>query len=194
LTDESVLQLQECLEQYVSFAILLTTEFPLCHRLRDFCLEIPVASPEDRLLLQYTTNAFLTQKDVWLMYVEDALERWSTTETTKCIVDLRNWIYSCLQRNLRWTDVMMYWVEAVCRATWMGSRERQAMFSILSRAESGAGWVLVTSYRIPILWEHVHLQIARQLYVLRQAIPSSSSLSPSLPSSPSLASSPSLPS
>ena len=48
LTDESVLQLQECLEQYPTFSILLTTEFPICGRLRDFCFEIPVVG-EDRL-------------------------------------------------------------------------------------------------------------------------------------------------
>ena len=51
LTDESVLQLQECLEQYNNFAILLTTELPLRGRLRDTCFEIPVGG-EDRLLLK----------------------------------------------------------------------------------------------------------------------------------------------
>jgi hypothetical protein len=58
LTDESVLQLQECLEQYPHFAILLTTEFPLSPRLRDFCFEIPVTG-DDMLLANYTKAAHL---------------------------------------------------------------------------------------------------------------------------------------
>jgi len=44
---------------------------------------------------------------------------------------------------------------------------KMELMNILWKAESGSGWVLVTSYRIPILWEHVHLQLARCLYHLR---------------------------
>jgi hypothetical protein len=172
LTDESVLQLQECLEQYPSFAILLTTELPVCSRLRDFCFEIPVAAKEDHLLSAYTECHFLTRNDVWLHYFEEAMERWSTTETSDCIVNVRQWIYSCLQRNLRWTDVIMYWIQTTYRASWMTPAIRAEILKTLWNAESGSGWVLVTSYRIPILWEHVHLQLARQLYLLRQRISS----------------------
>ena len=168
LTDESVLQLQECLEQYPSFAILLTTELPVCSRLRDFCFEIPVAAKEDYLLRTYTMQNFLTDEDLWLRYFEEAMERWSTTETSSCITDIRQWIYSCLQRNLRWTDVIMYWVQTVYRAAWITPEKRAAILKTIWNAESGSGWVLVTSYRIPILWEHVHLQLARQVYLLRR--------------------------
>ena len=59
LTDESVLQLQECLEQYPTFAILLTTELPLSGRIRDFCFEIPVVG-EDMLLRNYTVKSQFT--------------------------------------------------------------------------------------------------------------------------------------
>jgi hypothetical protein len=167
LTDESVLQLQEYLEQYPSFAILLTTELPLCGRLRDFCFEIPVAG-DDGLLARYTARAQLQSADVWLEYFAEAMERWSTTETSQCIADVRQWIYSCLQRNLRWTDVIMYWMETIYHAAWITPPLRAQLLRILWNAESGSGWVLVTSYRIPILWEHVHLQLARQFYLLRR--------------------------
>lgn len=170
LTDESVLQLQECLEQYPTFAILLTTELPLCTRLRDFCFEIPVAG-EDYLLTQYLQHTALSiQRDVWNIYFEEAMERWSTTDTSACIADIRQWIYNCLQRNLRWTDVIMYWIETVYRTAWITRKQRAAILHTLWQAESGSGWVLVTSYRIPILWEHVHLKLARQVYLLRQTL------------------------
>jgi hypothetical protein len=173
LTDESVLQLQECLEQYPTFAILLTTELPLCSRLRDFCFEIPVAG-EDMLLEKYTTKAKLLEKDVWLDFFKKTLNEWSEVGTkwdaTK-VADIRNWIYICLQRNLRWTDVIMYWIEAIYSANWITPTIRTELMRTLWQAESGSGWVLVTSYRIPILWEHVHLRLARQLHHFRASLP-----------------------
>lgn len=166
LTDESVLQLQECLEQYPSFAILLTTELPLSARLRDFCFEIPVAG-EDHLLKSYTETAHLAKEDVWLDFFKKTIEEWSTDWSPSKITDVRNWIYICLQRNLRWTDVIMYWIFAIYQTDWITPEKRKQLMRSLWHAESGSGWVLVTSYRIPILWEHVHLQLAHQLYRLR---------------------------
>ena len=96
LTDESVLQLQECLEQYEGFAILLTTELPLCNRLRDFCLEIPVGG-EDRLLQKYNKEQGLAPHNVWHVFFRKTLEAWSNTKPTMTLVtELRNWIYTCL--------------------------------------------------------------------------------------------------
>ena len=166
LTDESVLQLQECLEQYPTFAILLTTEFPICGRLRDFCFEIPIAGP-DRLLANYIKEAKLPEQDVWMESFKKTLNEWSLNGTPKLIADVRTWIYMCLQRNLRWTDVIMYWIAAIYQTEWITPTIRQQLLTTLWHAESGSGWVLVTSYRIPILWEHVHLRFARQLYTLR---------------------------
>ena len=171
LTDESVLQLQECLEQYPTFGILLTTELPLSSRLRDFCFEIPVVG-EDMLLENYTSKAKLLEKDVWLEFFNKTLNDWSKPDTkwdaTK-VADIRNWIYICLQRNLRWTDVIMYWIEAIYNTDWITPSMRTELMRILWQAESGSGWVLVTSYRIPILWEHVHLKLARQLHHFRSS-------------------------
>jgi hypothetical protein len=166
LTDESVLQLQECLEQYPYFAILLTTEFPLSSRLRDFCFEIPVVG-EDRLLANYTKKAQLTENDVWSEFFKKTLNEWSSSWDSSKIADIRTWIYTCLQRNLRWTDVIMYWILVIYETEWITPKMRGALLETLWHAESGSGWVLVTSYRIPILWEHVHLKLARQLYTLR---------------------------
>lgn len=174
LTDESVLQLQEALEQYPTFAILLTTELPLCGRLRDYCLEIPVPG-RDRLLAEYVAAAGLPPKDAWLAFFEKTLDSWATSvkgDAAK-IVDVRNWIYICLQRNLRWTDVISYWIEAIHGCAWIP--DRAALYRILAGAESGNGWVLVTSYRIPILWEHVHLRLAGELRRQRMAADATSS-------------------
>jgi hypothetical protein len=166
LTDESVLQLQECLEQYPNFVILLTSELPLCSRLRDFCFEIPVVG-EDYLLKEYTKKAGLLEKDVWLEFFKKTLNEWSVKTN---VVEIRNWIYICLQRNLRWTDVIMYWIMAIYETPWITNKMKAQLMDILWKVESGSGWVLVTSYRIPILWEHVHVKLAREFHRCYQEI------------------------
>jgi hypothetical protein len=170
LTDESVLQLQECLEQYPTFAILLTTELPLSGRLRDFCMEIPTRSENDMLLSKYVNDKQLPKDDVWLLFFKKTINDWSESWSNEKIADIRNWIYICLQRNLRWTDVITYWIEAIYGTEWITPSIRSRLLKVLWNAESGSGWVLVTSYRIPILWEHVHLELAREMYKLRNNI------------------------
>ena len=184
LTDESTLQLQEALEQSSAFAVLLTTELPVCPRLRDMCLEIPVSLvlhtrltgiSIDRLLANYVAKAHLPPEDVWALFFQQTMDSWSTSWSPGRVQEVRNWIYLCLQRNLRWTDVIRYWISTVFHntKTWITPDMRKRILRVLWRAESGSGWVLVTSYRIPILWETVHLQLARTLYVCRNPTHSS---------------------
>jgi hypothetical protein len=104
---------------------------------------------EDMLLASYTKQANLIEKDIWLEYFKKTLNEWSQDWKAEKITDVRSWIYTCLQRNLRWTDVITYWIEAIYG--------------------TDSGWVLVTSYRIPILWEHVHLKLAHEFYKFRSS-------------------------
>ena len=177
LTDETVLQLQECLEQYDGFAVLLTTELPVGQRLRDFCLELPVPGDDYQLQAFHRQHPQQSQsqsqsENVWLTFFRQTLETWSTTPpTARFVVDVRQWLYTCLQRNLRWTDMIQYWIETIAQTPWLHPH-RAALMKLLYQAESGAGWLLITSYRIPVLWEHLQLQIAKTLYQARHAKPS----------------------
>lgn len=162
LTDESVLQLQEALEQCPNFGVLLTTELPLCPRLRDFCLDIPVAGP-DRLLAAYAAKSGLPATDAWRTFFVQTAEAWSKPWTPTRVQEIRDWIYVCLQRNLRWTDMIAYWMEAIYELPWLTWDEKRAIYSLLATAEAGGGWMLVPSYRIPILWEAVQARLAHAL-------------------------------
>jgi hypothetical protein len=159
LTDESVLQLQEALEQCSNLAVLLTTELPLCPRLRDFCLDIPVAGP-DRLLELFATKAGLPTTDAWRTFFVQTAEAWSKPWSVTRIQEIRDWIYVCLQRNLRWTDMIAYWMETIHGLPWLTWEQKGALCGVLADAEAGAGWMLVPSYRIPILWESVQVRLA----------------------------------
>ena len=59
---------------------------------------------------------------------------------------------------------------AIYKTPWITNKMKGALMEILWKVESGSGWVLVTSYRIPILWEHVHLKLARQFYLCKNNI------------------------
>lgn len=220
LTDESVLQLQEALEQCANLGILLTTELPVCLRLRDFCLDIPVrssasasvsaevvsavaplqiasgtapglflrspsgtapgvsavlsavaasasavaasadADTEDHLLATYVQKAKLPTADVWRTFFRETAEAWSKPWTPKRVQEIRDWIYVCLQRNLRWTDMIAYWMETI-HALDLDAEQKRTLYRILAEAEAGSGWMLVPSYRIPILWEAVQAKLAQ---------------------------------
>jgi hypothetical protein len=62
----------------------------------------------------------------------------------------------------------MYWIISIHETEWITPNNKGKLMNILWNAESSSGWVLVTSYRIPILWEHVHLQLAKQLYHIKE--------------------------
>jgi hypothetical protein len=131
-------------------------------------LEIPV-SGEDKLLTKYVKQATLPERDVWEAYFAKTLEEWSKDWCASRITDVRNWIYICLQRNLRWSDVIQLWVEQIYKTDWIDKESRKELLEALWKAESGGGWTLVTSYRIPILWEHVHLNFAKTLHKIRSS-------------------------
>ena len=196
LTDESVLQLQEALEQCANLGILLTTELPVCLRLRDFCLDIPVSSVSavasavasvaavtcpgataeataeateateataggDHLLTAYVQKGGLPTADVWRTFFRETAEAWSKPWSPQRVQQIRDWIYICLQRNLRWTDMIAYWMETIHDLDGLDTETKRGLYRILAEAEAGGGWMLVPSYRIPILWEAVQGKLAR---------------------------------
>lgn len=169
LSDESILQLQESMDKYPQFTVLLTTELPVPNRMKDYFIEIPVAG-KDNLLANFTSTMHWDGRDVWKEFFKKTLENWSKDWPNNKVATIRQWCYTCLQRNLRWADVVMYWIEVVYECEWMTWDIRKRILDILWRIESGSGWILIMSYRIPILWEHTYLHLARELYLCRCTI------------------------
>ncbi|NBR60488.1 MAG: hypothetical protein EBT86_02360 [Actinobacteria bacterium] len=169
LTDESILLIQETLEKYDNFSILLTTELPVCNRLEDYCFEIPVAGA-DKLFQKYKeTWEPNAKEDCWLTYFRQTFEKWTTMNSFQVIGEVREWIYVCLQRNLRWTDVLQYWMEVVDEITWLSKEDKKVLWKFLANVESGGGWYLIPSYRIPVFWEKVHSNFAELGRKIRQS-------------------------
>ena len=167
LSDESILQIQETLEKYNNFGVLMTTELPICNRLSDHVLEIPVAG-RDLLFEEYRTRWEPDAKeDCWLTYFRQCFNKWSQLDSFQSITEIREWIYVCLQRNLRWTDILYYWIHIINETEWLNNYQKKKLWLYLASIESGGGWYLIPSYRIPIFWESVHIKFADMIREFR---------------------------
>ncbi len=165
LSEESIIYLQEKLEQYgSSLRIFLTSNYPLPLRLADHFLEVPVQQERNQLYSSIRVqHPHVGVNPGWELWFKRTLEAWNTkTWTTADIPAIRQWIYFCLQRNLRWCEMIEYWVGAV-KASELSHKKKIAIYQILTFAEGGGGWQIIPSYRIPLLWEYILLDIVKVL-------------------------------
>ncbi len=165
LSEESIIYLQEKLEQYSSsLRIFLTSNYPLPLRLADHFLEIGVNNKTNHLYQNIRAqNPTVSPKPGWELWFKRTLETWNTKAwTTADIPAIRQWIYFCLQRNLRWCEMIEYWVGAIKESS-LPTHKKIAIYRILTFAEGGGGWQIIPSYRIPLLWEYILLDIVKVL-------------------------------
>jgi hypothetical protein len=81
------------------------------------------------------------------------------------VVELRKWIYDCHLRNLRWCDFIQLLLEVVMRhQKELCKNKLTRILHRLTIAEGGGGWSLLPSYRMPIAWEGVLLDIFHILH------------------------------
>jgi len=172
LSEESVILLQELLEKHSdTVTLLFTSEYPLSGRLSDWFLEISVAGPDRgyealRAIhpLLPPSSAVDGQGDAWIRFFEESFDKWRAHKehpwTVDDVVVVRQWVYTCMQRNLRWCDMVMYWTQAIqrkFRAGILTAEESRVCFEYLARASTGGGFVMLPSYRIPVAWEQFTL-------------------------------------
>lgn len=162
LSEESIIFLQEKLEQYSNcLRMFFTSQYPLPNRLSDHFMEVYI--PNKVNYLYKSLGLPDNQEQGWKLWFRRTLNAWNTESwNTSHIPAIRNWIYFCLQRNLRWCELIDYWTEAVQEST-LPHAKKIAIFRILAFAEGGGGWQIIPSYRIPLLWEYVLLDIIKVL-------------------------------
>lgn len=162
LSHDSVLQLQMALEQHEgSLVIWCTTELPLPHELIDWFVEIPVSGKDYTLMRMRNTYG----NDImdWGQYFDTLLLDWSKKPMTlDRIQEIRDWIYFCLQRNLRWQEVVHYILESLLHLPIPHGQLVKAVAVLANESSTGGGQTLA-SYRIPIAWEHLGIHLATAL-------------------------------
>ena len=163
---ESYFLLHSLLENnFGDVSIWITSELPVAERLSDYFIEIPVFSQKQ-----------LHSGPSWSMIFEKMLTSWSQkpfphlSETT----EIRNFLYELLMRNLRWTDCVHYLLDAVLHLP-LDLDKKQKVIQILAKQEATSAGQTIPSYRIPLLWEALFLEIREAVsQVLVDGGPSSS--------------------
>lgn len=147
---ESYFLLHSLLENnFGDVSIWMTSELPVAERLSDYFIEIPI----NLTLMQQTGPS-------WSQIFTKVLTSWSQkpfphlSETT----EIRNFLYELLMRNLRWTDCVHYLLDAVLHLSIDASR-KQKVIAILAKQEATSAGQTIPSYRIPLLWEALFLEI-----------------------------------
>ena len=158
---ESYFLLHSVLENnYGDMSIWLTSELPIAERLSDYFVEIPVG---------FDAKKIKSDLPSWPLIFEKLLKTWSQ-KPFPCLQEtneIRALLYELLMRNLRWTDCVHYLLDIVLDMP-LKEEKRRAVLSILAKQEATAAGQTIPSYRIPLLWEGLFLQI-------REAISSDSS-------------------
>jgi hypothetical protein len=131
LSEESIIYLQEKLEQYGNcLRIFLTSNYPLPHRLADHFIEVPLGETDNHLYRALKSRiASMPATPAWTTWFDKTMQQWYAKRWTVAdIPAIRKWIYFCLQRNLRWCELIEYWTHAVERSPLPTSEQRCKLF------------------------------------------------------------------
>jgi hypothetical protein len=147
---ESYFLLHSLLENnFGDVSIWFTSELPVADRLSDYFIEIPVK-----------LQRIASDLPSWPMIFEKKLLHWYQkplpilSETT----EIRSFLYELLMRNLRWTDCVHYLFDVILKMP-IDKEKKQKVLAILAKQEATAAGQTIPSYRIPLLWEALFLEI-----------------------------------
>lgn len=162
LSHDSILQLQMALEQYEdSLTIWLTSELSLPYELTDWFVEVPMGGND--MIVQAMKLKYGNACVDWNEYFNTLVADWARKPMSiPRIQEIRNWVYYCLQRNLRWQEVLQYFLEAILQSK-LPLKIKSATVDVLAQQPVSAGGQTLPSYRIPIAWEALGLAVAEAL-------------------------------
>jgi hypothetical protein len=133
----------------------------LPYELIDWFVEIPVSGRD--MTLQSLRQTYGQDLLDWETYFHNLIQDWSEKPMTlERISEIRDWVYFCLQRNLRWQEVIHYFLQSFLQSKLPTTKLQTAIKALMKLPSTGGGQTL-GSYRIPIAWEHLGLQVAKAL-------------------------------
>lgn len=148
---ESCFLLHSLLEEsFGDISVWFTSELPIPLRLSDYFVEIPVAVKTIQDLTKPSWNAiFYKLLSTW---TEKPFPKLSETN------EIRAFLYELLMRNLRWTDCVHALFDVLLTFP-MDIEKKKKVFEILAKQEATSAGQTIPSYRIPLLWEGLFLEI-----------------------------------
>lgn len=169
LSTESCVILQSILEQEGhNISIWCTSEHPLPIRIAHHFKEVGVGGP-DLALKAMKARIQSVGGDSTELYdpqtiFNEAIKRLcrANRPTLDEVAGLRAFIYECLIRNVRWIECIHHIMLAVLQLDILDEYKLAAL-RILARQEGTASGQTIPSYRIPMAWESLFLQIREAL-------------------------------
>ena len=170
LSTESILLLQAALEQNDGdLSVWMTSEIPVPVRVRDWFVEVPVVGADRQFGLyeQRVSNVSEEHLADWPDVFMRLFSRWlkQGKPTLDDVPAIKSFVYELLMRNLRWTECVHFVLDALLLMPGLSSEQRQKALDVLAKCEGTGGGQTLPSYRIPILWESLFLQLRSALSV-----------------------------
>lgn len=167
LSTESILLLQASLEQNDGdLSIWMTSEIPVPIRIRDWFVEVPMGG-EDRQFAKYVSSAISEEKLAnWPQIFARLFSNWlaAPAATLDEVPKIKAFVYELLMRNLRWTECIHFVLDAILSLP-LSPQKRTRALKIIASCEGTGGGQTLPSYRIPILWESLFLQVRSVLVI-----------------------------
>ena len=166
LSHESVMLLHATLEKSEGSILLwITTEESAPMDLEDLFLTIPVGGPDRKLAQFLKEHPTIPEGYDGQAWIDSICNEWMTTPWNLERIDkIREFVYICLLRNIRWQDSISYWIDALLKnVDKLGKERYRATFAAICNAEATASSQTSTTYRIPISHEYLYMHIAKAL-------------------------------
>ena len=157
LSSESVLIIQSVLEQNDGdLSLWFTSELPVINRIRDWFVEIPVGG-EDRAFQIFKKYKTINWPDIF----KAKLLHWLSAPlpTLKEIAEIKSFVYEILMRNLRWVECVHFLLDVIILMDELNDKQRLLMLNVLANAKATGGGLTLPSYRIPIVWENLFINL-----------------------------------
>ena len=169
LSTESCVILQSLLEQEGGdISVWCTSEHPLPVRFAHHFKEIGVGGP-DRALARMRERIVIAggrPNDIFdpQTLFDKAMRRFARPgpPTIHEVAGIRAFLYECLIRNIRWIECVHHIMLSVLRLP-IDDTYKRAALRILAKQEGTAAGQTIPSYRIPMAWENLFIQIREAL-------------------------------
>jgi len=159
LSSESVLIIQSVLEQNDGdLSIWLTSELPVTYRIKDWFIEIAVGG-NDYNFLKYQK---IKPKSVnWPDVFKAKILSWikAPLPNLKEVKAIKGFVYEILMRNLRWVECVHFLLDVIIQMEELNEEQRLLLLEVLSNTQSTGGGLTLPSYRIPIVWENLFINL-----------------------------------
>jgi hypothetical protein len=165
LSSESILIIQSVLEQNDGdLSIWMSSELPVGLRIRDWFIEVPTQSENSEdINFEIFKRKVKGETEIhnWndIFYIK--LLSWTKNNRPNLneVVEIKKFVYEILTRNLRWVECVHFLLDTIIQMEELNKTQRLRLLEVLANTEATSGGITLPSYRIPIVWENLFINL-----------------------------------